>query len=299
MRFYVPCLLFIGCVPQAFGQLEDYGWWNEVHDWDGVSGWNEYIEMVAGKMGPNALPVPEMRDGAIGSGVSVLTATETHYNRGDFTTNLYTRLNIPLRKAAELQLSWVPVEYFKTDTIIRDMRAARTRKAEGTAVGDVYVSTFIPLIQQKEKWPDMLLGIHLKTASGNRLQDARFTDTPGYFFDISGGKTIDLKSRNNQTMKLRIYGVGGFYVYQTNRQDYFQNDALMWGVGGDLLKDNTWRFVFQTSGYIGYFESLDRPFVVRMEMQRLFRHGNLTMRLQQGNPSYPFFSARMGWQFNY
>ncbi len=294
MRILVYLLTLIITAKTVYGQQDDFNWWNEIHNWDGISSWSKYIPLTPGKMGPNALPVPDMQKGNIDSNLTLFTAAETHYNTNDFTANLFTCINIPIRKAVALQIWWVPVEYFNTDTVVRDMRAARTREAEGFAMGDVYIGTLIPIIKNKKGWPDLLLGINLKTASGTRLHDARYTDSPGYFFDLSGGKDIQLKSTKDWI--LRPYGSAGFYVYQTNREDYYQNDALLWGAGFDV-KNVKWQFTIQASGYIGYFDELDRPVVIRLEMQRLFTKGDLVMRLQQGNSSYPFVSARLGWRF--
>jgi hypothetical protein len=296
MRVRLLAFLFFSLLFNVYGQNKDYTWWNNIHNWDGVRSWSQYIPVSPGKMGPNALPVPDMQNGAMDSNLTLLAAAETHYNTNDFTANLFTRINIPVRKAIELQIWWVPVAYFKTDTVVRDMRAARTREAEGFATGDIYIGTLIPLVQHKKGWPDLLLSINLKTASGNRLEDARFTDSPGYFFDLSGGKDFDLSSFEG--WQIRPYALAGFYVYQTNRDDYYQNDAFLWGVGVDL-KNEDWHFVLQASGYIGYLDDFDQPTVIRLELQRLFTQGDLVMRIQQGNASYPFLSARLGWRFKF
>ncbi len=149
-----------------------------------------FIENVPGVMGPNAMPVPELQNGLMDTNFTLLSAAETHVAPGDFTANLFTLINIPIKKAVALQVWWVPVEFFKTDTIIRDKRAARTREAQGFATGDVYIGMHIPLVEHKNNWPDLLLNITLKTASGGRYQDARFLDAPGYAFDVSAGKNF-------------------------------------------------------------------------------------------------------------
>ena len=245
-------------------------------------------------MGPNALPVQDLRNGQFQSELSILVAPEVHFAPNDFTSDLFLKVNIPIKNAVALQIWWVPIEFFTTDTIVRDYRKARTRSAEGYAIGDVYIGTVIPLVQNAEKFPDVLLGINVKTASGNRLQDARFTDTPGYFFDLSFGKRV-FKS---EVWAIRLYGMGGFFVYQTNRDDYFQNDAIMWG-GGTDVSFNKWTLKAQLTGYSGYFNNLDRPTVGRLELSRKFNQSTLLLRVQQGNDSYPFTSLRLGWQFSF
>jgi len=274
---------------------ENFDWWNNIHNWNGIDSWSTYITMQPGAMGPNALPVPDLQNGRLDTTLSLLVAPETHLAKNDFTADLYTRINIPIKKAVALQVWWVPFEYYKTDTVVRDFRAARTKSAEGTAVGDVYIGMLIPIISDKDKWPDILLGINLKTASGNKLEDARYTDSPGYFFDLSGGKDIALKRMLG--WKIRPFASAGFYVYQTNRTDYFQNDAIMLGGGLDF-KNAHWRFSAQYAQYAGYFREYDLPKVLRVELERSFKKSALILRIQQGNDSYQFTSIRAGIKFS-
>lgn len=269
-----------------------YAWWNTIHNWDGVQSWSNYIPMVPGKMGPNALPVPDNQVGRIDTTLNFLLSQEVHIAPNDFTTNVFTRVNIPIKNAAALSLWWVPFEYFKTDSVVRDSRAARTRNATGTAMGDVYIGMHIPVITDKNGWPDLLLSINLKTASGTRLHDARFTDSPGYWFELSAGKTFNWSAKNT----IRWYASSGFYVYQTNRTDYFQNDAFMIGGGIDVCANN-FSLRVQTNSYVGYLNDFDTPLVVRCEMRYNLKKQILFARIQRGNFSYPFTSFRVGAEF--
>lgn len=269
-----------------------YDWWNNIHQWDGITPWTSYIPNTPGKMGPNALPVPDNQIGRIDTQLTLLVAQEWHQAPGDFTTNAFLRANVPIKKAVALQVWWVPVAYFATDTMVRDMRAARTRSARGLATGDVYISTLVPIVTDKAHWPDILLNINLKTASGTRLQDARFADAPGYFFELSAGKDFNWPSVWGNA-KLRWYASAGFLAYQTSRLDYYQNDAIMAGGGIDVSSK---RFTLrcQLNGYAGYLKDLDTPVVGRVEMQYHPKNTKWFVRLQNGNASYPFFSLRAG-----
>ncbi|HDR67963.1 MAG TPA: hypothetical protein ENN61_02805, partial [Bacteroidaceae bacterium] len=51
------------------GQV-DYSWWNEKHNWDGVSNWTDYLIITPAYMGPNALPVPDLTDGILATNTS-------------------------------------------------------------------------------------------------------------------------------------------------------------------------------------------------------------------------------------
>jgi len=289
-------LFFVLPLLKSWAQSDDnYDWWNNRHNWDGVSSWSTYMTLEPGKMGPNALPVPELKNGSLDTTLSLLLAPEVHFAPNDFTSDLYFQLNVPLKKIVALQVWWVPLEFYKTDTVVRDLRAARTREAQGIATGDVYFGTVISIVRNKQNVPDITLSINLKTASGTRLNDARYTDTPGYFFDVTTGKDFKLNAVTD--WKIRPYAMGGFYVYQTNRTDYFQNDAILWGVGAEL-KNESWCFKAQYTGYSGYFKNLDQPAVLRLEVNRFFKKSTALLRFQTGNESYPFTSIRAGMSWD-
>ena len=289
-------LLFILALASQllWAQPDNMNWWNNRHNWDYVRSWSEYIEVQPGTMGPNALPVPELRNGEMDTNFTLLAAGEVHTAPNDFTANAFLSVNIPIKKTISIQVWWVPFEYFETDTLVRDFRKARTWEAQGTSVGDVYIATVIPLVQQKEKWPDILLGINLKTASGNNLENARFTDSPGYFFDVSFGKTYNL----GESWTIRPHAMGGFYVYQTNRTDYFQNDCIMWGAGADV-RSADWLFKVHVTGYAGYFGEYDQPAVIRLEASRWFGRTRILARYQNGNDSFPWHTFRLGAEFRF
>jgi hypothetical protein len=278
-----------------YGQT-DFHWWNTTHNWDGVSTWHSYMHFEPGRMGPNALPVPETRRGLIDSTISMVLAPDFYTAPNDFTAGMFTQISIPFKEVVSLQIWWVPVEYFNTDTIVRDYRAARTREAEGIARGDVYIGTVIQVLRDVPGWPDLALGINIKSASGGGLSDARHTNAPGYFFDLSGGKTLHLK----QGHRLRLFAMGGFYVYQTNRVDYFQNDAVMWGMGGTWLSPGQWKASLDLSGYIGYIGPLDRPAVIRAELRSpVWRNMEWHARYLRGNTSFPFTGIRIGGTYHF
>jgi hypothetical protein len=275
-------------------QDEDFGWWNDIHDWDGITPWNSYINVAPGTMGPNALPVPEMRNGFLDTFYTASISGEMHLAENEFVANAYIEANIPIKNAVSMQVTWYPYEYFITDTTVRDFRAARTKEAKGSATGDLYIATVIPIVQNHAKWPDILIGINLKTATGNRLEDARYTDSPGYYFDASFGKSYTLKNG----LVLRPHAMGGFYVYQTHDYKYVQNDAIMWGVGLDLVK-NSWLFKTQLTGYSGYFNYYDSPVVFRAQVSKSIKRAKINFRYQVGNNSYNFHSLRLGVAYNF
>ena len=270
---------------------QDFGWWNAVHDWDGTTPWPNYITLTPAFLGPNALPVPEVRNGRLRTTPTLRLAGEAHFSRGDDTQNAWLDLNLPLfSDRASVSLQYVPLEYYRMDVATRDLRAARDFDGKGTASGDVYLGTHIQLLRDHARWPDVLLTFTLRTASGNRLSAARFTDTPGYYFDLSVGKSYAV----TEWVSLRPHLMLGFYAWQTYRNDYFQNDALLYGVGVDLELSKL-TVTTALGGYSGYIGQGDRPVVYRLGVEtRRGARVEYLGRVEWGLRDFPYRSLRLG-----
>ena len=292
LSFYGICLYltFLLAGPLAFSQEESYEWWNNKHNWDGVTNWAKYLIYSPAYMGPNALPVPRIRDARIDTEVSLEGRAEMHFSGGDNTQNVFMKLHYPfLDGRVALEFYGVPVEHFKTDTLTRDERRSRDPDATGFAAGDLYIGTLVQLLRDHRRWPDLLLGISLRTASGGNLGNARFTDAPGYFFDLSMGKSFELQGNLN----IRPYLMAGFYVWQTNRDDYRQNDAFLYGLGLSLTGNNM-SFNTALGGYKGYIGNGDAPMVFRAHATRKFGNTHLKISFQQGLQDFRYSTAGLG-----
>lgn len=276
---------------------QDFEWWNNKHNWDGVTHWSRYIILSPKFLGPNALPVPQIKNGLLNNEFTLQLAAENHQSKGDKTSNIFTRLNIPLQKnKVALSIKYVPIEYYSLDTITRDERRARHLDAKGFATGDVYFGTQIQLVKNHEKLPDLLISINLRTASGSKLSDARYTDTPGYYFDISGGKTYLLNKK--QLKSIRPFAMLGFYVWQTFRQDYYQDDALLYGLGCNLNFEN-FTLTNAFGGYRGYIGNGDNPNVYRLTLTSALKSKvNYVIRFQQGLSDFNYSTFRLGCNIN-
>lgn len=255
---------------------QDYGWWNDLVQWDGVSHWSEYLSYTPRFFGPNALPIPRSKNGTLPKDNELELGIRTHLSPGDKTINLTGRTYIQLApNKVGIELSIVPLEHFSFDEQTRDLRRAREFDGEGLAVGDLYLATWIQLFQNKNNW-DGLLTLQIKTASGSNRAAARFTDTGGYAFDLSFGKTNILNG--NSVKSIRTYFQAGLYVWQTNEDKNPQNDALSYGAGIDLHFDK-FKISSQLAGYAGYKGNGDKPMVIRVIGERNI---NLTSALQLG-----------------
>ena len=252
-------MLFTGII--SFAQDDDYTWWNNKHHWDGVTSWIYYLIYSPAYMGPNALPVPEIRQGYIEQRISLETRADLHFSTGDNTQNLFLKLRFPFWKGRlAVEMYGVPVEYFKMDTLTRDERRGRDRNPEGFAAGDIYIGTLIQLLRDRGSWPDLLLGMTFRTATGGNLSNARYTDAPGYFFDLSAGKSF----KTGPKLFIRPFVMMGFYVWQTNLDNWRQNDAFLYGIGISLYNDN-FECNAKYGGYKGYIGNGDAPMVFRAD----------------------------------
>jgi hypothetical protein len=260
---------------------EDFTWWGEKHNWDGFRHWTAYTKLTSKFMGPNALPVPDSKKGILPNQTTLKLAGEGHFSDGDNTQNLFSSFYLPMfSERIGLQLEMVPVEFYKMDDKTRDERISREFVSEGRTVGDLYIATFIQLTKDHKKLPDMVLGINFKTASGANLDAARFTNTPGYFFDLSASKEITFNSK--RISSIRPHALAGFYVYQTYLENNYQNDAFMYGLGIDV---NSKKVTYEVSlnGYVGYLNEGDRPMVARLGIgSNNAEIANYGIRLQQG-----------------
>ena len=249
-----------------FGQT-DYNWWNKKHDYDGTKSWIEFLILSPGYMGPNALPVPEMYSGNNPSNHHFETGFEGHYSTGDQTANLYLSYNFPLfSDRASMQVSYRPVEIYRTDTITRDIRRSRELVPEGYSFGDIYVTTYVQLIKGHDLLPDLMISANIKTASGTNLDGARHTDSPGYWFDATLGKRVNTQGKKIQYHQL--YAKAGFYSYQTYTKNLYQNDAFLYGAG-ILTAFRNITIQNQLTGYAGYFKNGDRPLVYRFIIENI------------------------------
>ncbi len=276
---------------------QDYEWWNKKHNWDGVTHWSDYIITSPAFMGPNALPVPEIKNGGFGNDAYFKFALEKHSGIGDQTENIYLEIFSPFyNDKVGIKFYVVPIEHFKMDTITRDIRRARSYSGEGVAGGDIYLSTYLQIVKDRTGFPDMLLTLNIRTASGRNLKNARFTDTSGYFFDLSMGKSVYTTHQNIKNIKL--YAMIGFYCWQMQGVGQFQNDAFLYGVGSDILLSKL-EIKNSLGGFVGYKNNGDRPMVYRLQLQSKFETlFNYELALQQGLYDFKYLSVRMSCIMN-
>ncbi len=294
-RTYLVFLLM--CLPailSAQHQEEKFAWWNKKHNWDGHTPWPQYITLSSSHMGPNAIPPLEVFDARIKKSAEFQSMSNYYFNQGDETVDLNLKFVYPVMDRVQFELWMVPVEYFHiSDTLIRDERAIRYENPEGTATGDLYAGAHLMLLNRPQG-TSLSLGFAVKTASGSKLSMARYTDTPGYYFDFSAGHSFSFQDRSLK--KLRIYAMAGFMAYQTYDLMHNQNDAFLYGLGaeanfGKLSVKN------DLAGYIGYLDIGDKPMVYRLELELAQKYFHWLLRYQYGIIDFPYQSIGLGFRW--
>ena len=251
----------------------------------------KFIITTPGYMGPNALPVPEIRKGLVEDNMYVKAGGETHFGEGDFTRNVYAKVYYPVVPGkVAIEVYGIPYEVYDLTEETKKERRILDVNCSGHTWGDYYFSTIIQLTKNKPVLPDMALAFSCKTASGKSILNARYTDAPAYFFDVSFGKDLQLPVTGID--KFRIYGTAGFYVWQTNSDQHPQDDAFLYGLGCETQLGK-WRFNQVLAGYNGYLEMGDRPSVFRSQITRQQSFFNYSLEYQLGLRDYQFSSFKL------
>ncbi len=278
----------------VYGQ-DDFSWWNEVHGWEeGDPVWKDYLISSPGFLGPNALPVPEVTRGFLNEKTELEITASSHFLKGDPTQDISGRIFVPFANSRiAVEMYGVILEHYNYSQEVRDERFSHDKDGKGYAIGDLYFTTLIQLIKDR-KFPNTLFRAGLKTASGE-LAAARYSDTPGYYFDLSFSKDFGQK----EELLFRPFSMAGFYCWQTTDDYLLQNDALLYGVGIDFVRKD-WRFTSSWSGYYGYKDNGDRPMQLNFELRKDDPKKAFRIQYQHGLHDWLYRTVRVSfiWKLN-
>jgi hypothetical protein len=271
-------------------------WYQDVHGCDEDAQWYQMLTYSTSYFGPNALPVPEISDGKVPDRNSITLSPELFWGYGDWTQSLSVKLIWAVVPGVVSINGWgVIAEHYKTTLEVRNIRASLEEKANGTRIpGDWYISTTLALMKQTGKRPDLSLDIVLKSASVSTPADARFMDTPGYFFSLTSGKTYELQGLPFSSV--RLIGCLGFFSYQLNSGN--QNDGPLYGFSSQLNNGN-WQSDFGIHGYSGWKNFGDRPLVLRGKVQHQFGRYSAFVQYQHPLNDFPHYRIQTGLKFDF
>jgi hypothetical protein len=287
-NFFLILLLFLSCQTQAQTQAK----WSSIVRWDGFSPWQKYMIYSPAYMGPNALPVPSMANGGIDSVNYIGVSGAFFFSKGDNTQSLKFSGNYCLVKdLISFDAAWVPVEWFQLNDEIKDKRHVYWPNYYAKkALGDVLFNMNVRLLKKWDKHVQLAfrVGYRFPASDVEEVAAARFTDAPGYFFDVSAGKFLSSDNR------WKLSGMAGFYVWQLN--DYGQNDAFLFGAGLEY-NSGSWHWQLNGRGYTGWLGNGDFPVVAFSSLENRQKRFAWFLALQQGLHDFDYSSIEIGTKY--
>ncbi len=257
--------------------------------------WQEYMQHLTYSpryFGPNAFPIPELQSGRIGTSWEVEVRGEYHIYSGDRTKDIFARIFIPVvKERVGVEVSRIFYEYYNmTQETVEERHAAGRFWKEGTH-GDVVISTFFKLLKS-DKWADIMFESTLKTTTGKRLSDARYTDAASYWFSLNVGRNL-LKSADSKSF-IRLQGLMGFYCWMTNSIVNRQDDAPLYAAGISGVSKNL-SVHADLAGFYGYLNNGDRPLVLRTKLNYEYRKNIFSFRYKHGIKDYLYDTYSIGF----
>ncbi|RHJ87615.1 hypothetical protein [Parabacteroides sp. AM08-6] len=242
--------------------------------------------------GPNAFPLPEMRNGDVSKRIEAEVRGEYHYYKGDKTKDLYARVLVPFVKGrAGVEVSLVVLEKYKMTPETRDERFAVATESPIRCTGDVIFTSFFQVLRS-EKWADIVLSGTIRTASGGRLCDARYTDAAAYWFDLNIARNLWKSTDGKASLRMQV--LGGFYCWMTNDLVHRQNDAMAYG-GGLTGTYKGFTLSSDISGIRGYKNNGDRPIHWRNKLSYELKKNILSFRYTHGMKDRLYESYSLGY----
>ncbi len=273
---------------------QTFDWWaNNVH-WDGVTKWSRYMLFFPGYQGPNSLPVPEIGNGSIDSVNSIGLAGDFYFSKGDKTQNLRLTANYCLvKKIISFDANWVPAEWYNMSHEIKTERHVFSAfYYNNFAQGDLLLNTNIQLLNKWRKHIHLALRIGYRFPISSGLGSARYTDSPGYYFDLSFAKPF------SQSGHWKMNGMLGFYSWQTNQANFFQDDCFLFGAGLEY-NNNNWKWQMNSCGYLGYQGKRDKPVVLRIGAEKKINRITALLHFQQGLHDFKYSSFETGARLSF
>jgi len=269
---------------------QGFSWWNDTHQWDGNTHWSSYLIVSPAFMGPNAFPIPFAERKNTKNELDL--NFNNHFNSGEKNWDFLTRFSYPLGEKASLRLSMNPIEYFEMDSTIRDERIARDESPKGYASGDLLVEMNALLFENKHS--ELLFNIGLKTASGSQFRNARYTDSPAYYFDLS----FHHEKIISPDFKVDAGLLMGLYVWQTYMINNRQNDAIL---AAATLRLHYKDYCLQNDlrGFKGYLNNGDQPLLYSIKLLRSWNSVQVSISQQYTLHDYPYNSLSLGINYRF
>jgi hypothetical protein len=296
-------ILFIILLPLvSFSQSRDQSDWIDF----GSTSAAQYLQIAPGTLGPNALLVPRMDYAKVGDESELEVGCHYHQMYGDTAVNSFVRFywNIAPGRAA-VEIWGQPSETFRLINELRDERQIYYDDDGWTTIaGDLLVSTYVQILKDQRIWPDVSINYTLKTTTGDNY-DGRYTNASMNYFYLAIAKSLLFDK--GPVDEIRLAGMGGFYVWQTNKVMMAQDEGAVMEVGLQLRKES-FNFYTEFGGYSGYdayqflcdqygektIQGHNDPLILRMRMEKTGKHFNYSAEYQTGFRDYDYQTLRLG-----
>jgi len=254
---------------------DNYAWWNKQHQWDGKTPQLNYIKRTPDFLGPNALPVPDLNDTKINYRTYIYSGARYQFDKSEKVFNPEIGIYFPIQKN-RIAFSFCSrlFEFYETDSVLRDKRFARDSISKGISKSESFLNARVRVWENFYFFPDFTIEFGLKLNTGKNLENARHTNAPGYWFSGNFGKDIYSKENFN----VRIISMLGGFIWQA--ADNQQNDSWLYGLGLQIKKKSN-LVLIDASGYRGYRNNGDRPFVTRIKFEKEQKQFNYFVQYQR------------------
>ncbi len=265
---------------------------------------NKWLQIAPGKMGPNALPVPEMDYALVDTISNFEVGVHSHTMKGDQAINSFLSFQwtiVPRKVGVKF---WAfPTETFRMDNSVRDERQIYWDDTGWmTNPGDLWISTFIQIIQDKKFLPDITFNYSAKTTTGWATH-ARYTDGAANYYYASFGKSVFPKK--GLLDEIRLAAMTGFYVWQTNKVEMAQDEGPLYEFGL-ILRSGQFSWINEMGGYCGYdvykyigITGDNDPLIYRSRLMKTGKRFEWKLEYQTGFRDYDYHTFRfsVGYRF--
>lgn len=275
----------------VFSFSQTLEWWRDNVGWNGSTHWSKYIIISPKYLGPNALSVPLINNGSIDSFSSAGVTANAHFSNGDNTQNFMVYGNYTTKNnTIAVDLQYVPYERFQMSHAVKTERHVYYKNYNDShTVGDFVVNTTMQLFPKWRDKAQLALRLGFRMPAGRHMAAARYGDVPSYWIDMGGAFPF-------KNSKLKLLGMAGFFVWQTNVDNFRQDDAILFGSGLEW-NDRTLKMQVYATGYSGYKNNGDRPTLLRFALEKKIRKQIYIFRVQQGLHDFNYLSFEAGTRF--
>jgi hypothetical protein len=249
------------------------------------------INYSSAYFGPNANPVPQFTDATIPVKTTFQLSANYFFGYGDQTSNVNLITEIPLITNRVSFKVWCPIiEHHNVTEKVYQQRNMQNGKLHGkTILGDAYLQTRMLVCVEKKYLPNIILNTTLKTASSTTIDDRRYFDTPGYYFNVEIGKSLHLQ--NKIINEIRGVINSGFLCWETTNSR--QNDAPLYGAK-IILANQILTIENTLSGYRGWMNNGDAPLIYIAQICFKRFVVNYFAEYQYGIRDFPYHHLQVG-----